>query len=326
MPYKKKLLLLGSAAALLAIIYILTFVFDPAARNARSERFTWLPAASREEVDKIEIFHGREKIELLFKYGSWFVVFGQLEIPARQGRVDDLFRLLSTRGAFPRRGSNAGSHEELGLDGTTRLVIRGGGGIPILDLFIGNDDSAGQSVFLRKNGENEFRSGDRLIGTYVNGEINSWLNLRLFDEISVAHVQRVQINFVDYYGQSEDVSAYPYESYTVSRSGENWVIGSIVEKVKTENWIQTILEAQGENILPVQRENSEALNDIFSVISIIRLELGNGSAIELQIEKSREDDTYAAFVSGKPYMYILPQWTAVRLLRNRDYFINENGM
>ena len=320
MQYKKKVIFLASGVAFLSLIYILTFVFDPARRNARNERFSWLPASSRDEADRIEIFNNEEKIELVFKYGSWYAMLGQQEIPARQGRIDDLFRLLGTRGAFPRRGSNSASHGDLGLDGRTRLVIGGGGGLPLLDLFVGNDDPSGRGVFLRKNRENEFRSGDRIIGTYVKGELNSWFDLRLFDDISVAQVQRVAVNFRDFYGTGEEPSLLPYESYMVSRSGENWMLGGIVEKGITENWIQTILESQGEDILPVQRENREALSDLFTVVATIRLELGNGSAPELQIEKTVEGDSYAAFVNGKPYMYVLSFWTAVRLLRGRDFF------
>ena len=320
MQYKKKLILLASSAAFLTLLYILTFVFDPARRNARNERFSWLPANSRYEADRIEIFHQEEKLEIVFKYGSWYVMLGQQEIPAREGKIDDLFRLLDTRGAFPRRGSNSASHGELGLDGSTRLVIRGGGGLPLLELFIGKDDPSGMGVFLRKNGENEFRSGDRLIGTYVKGDLNSWFDLKLFEDTSVVQVQRVAVNYRDFYGLGEEVSELPYESYAVSRSGENWIIGSVVDKSKTENWIQTILEAQGDNIILAPKENMEALSDLFSIVAHIRLELGNGSALELQIEKAKYDDTYAANVSGKPYIYVLSRWTAANLLQNRDFF------
>ena len=322
MLYKKKLYLLGSITALLTIIYILTFVFDPVRRNARNERFTWLSAASREEADRIEIFHHEEKFEIVYKYGSWVALLGQQEIPAREGRIDDLFRLLGTRGAFPRRGSNSASHGDLGLDGAIRLVIRGGGGLPLLDLFVGNDDPSGMSVFLRKNGENEFRSGDKLIGTYIKGEFNSWLNLRLFEEISVAQVQRVLVSFRDFYGTKDEPTPFPYEGYTVSRSGENWLIaGSTVEKGRTDNWIQTILETQGDNILLVPRENRDEINDLFSIIANIRLEMGDGTALDLQVEKSKYDDTYVAYVSGKPYMYLLSRWITTGLLQNRDFFL-----
>ena len=316
MPYNKKLLLLGSLAAFLAVIYVLTLVLDPSRINARNERFTWMTPDLRDEADRIEIFRVGEKTEMVLRNGIWFVLLGQMEVPARQGRTDDLFRLLSTRGAFPLRGTSSKSHAELGLDGSTRLVIRGGGGrIPLLDLLVGKGDSSGKSVFLRKNGENEFRSGDRLISSYVNGDTNAWLDLKLFDGKSVAQVQRVLVYFRNYYGLGEEVSDLPYKDYIIKRSGENWQIDKGLDKDKTENWIHAILEVSADDILP---ESADELNA--EPVALLRVELGDGSALEMQIHECDENGKALAVVNGKPYLYVLSQWTVIRLLRNQDYF------
>ena len=322
MPYKKKLILLSTLTTLLCLIYVLTIVFDPARTNARNERFTWLPSGTRDEADRIEIYRGGERLEMVFKNGNWFVPFGSFDVPVRQARIDDLFRLLSTRGAFPRRGSNSRSHSELGLDGSARLVIRGGGGLPLLDLLVGNDDSTGRAVFLRKSGENEFRSGDRLISAYVNGETNSWLNLKLFDEKSVAQVQRVQIHFSDFYGIGEEVSSVPYEDFAITRSGDNWILsgGAAVEKTRTENWIRAVLEAQGEEIITVQQERTGEVDSSFSAFALIQVEFGDGSALEFRMGEIAEDGRCLALVKDKPYLFIFSQWTATRLLQNREFF------
>jgi len=316
MEYKKKIVILGSTAAFLALLYVLSILLDPARSNARNERFTWLPAASRSDADRIEISRDGEKLELVLKNGSWFVLAASAEVPAKQGRVDDLFRLLSTRGAFPRRGSNAGSHAELGLDGSTRLLILGGPGLPLLDLLVGKEDPSGRSVFLRKNGENEFRSGDRLIGSYVNGEKTAWYDLKLFEERPLAQVQRVQVHFSGYTGIDEE-QPVEYSDYTVTRSGEDWAIaGSPLDREKTETWIRGILEAQGDDVLPAHDE----LGGSFQAAAGIRVELGDGSFIELQIEQAGEDGKTPALVSGRPYRIALSRWTLARLFRERGSF------
>ena len=323
MPYKKKLILLGSTAALLALIYILTIVFDPVRTNARNERFTWLPSASREEADRIEIIRGGEKLELFLKGGAWYALLGAFEIPVKQGRIDDLMRLLSTRGAFPRRGSTSASHAELGLDGSCRLIIRGGAGIPLLDLLVGKEDPSGRGIFLRMNGENEFRSGDRLIGSYVLGETSSWLDMKLFEDKSVSLVQRVEVHYFDYYGMGEEISSDPYMDYTITRSGEEWILNGInPNKDRAENWMRAILDVQGENILAVTNEINDELINIFYPAARITIELGDGSVLELQIEKPDEEGKSLALAGGKPYFFIFSQWTNMRLLRDRDFFIN----
>jgi len=322
MPYKKKLVILGSSAVFLALVYVLTLFFDPARTNARNERFTWLPAGSRDQADKIEITRGEDKLELVFRRGKWFALLdGSEEVPVKQGRVDDIFRLLGTRGAFPHRGSSAASHEALGLgsgsavNSAARLVIRGGAGIPLLDLLVGQYDASGREVFLRKNGENEFRSGDSLIGTYINGENASWYDLKLFDETSIAQVQRVRVNFNGYSGPENETPLIGYIDYTISRSGDNWIMeGSEepLEKDNTEAWILGILEASGENFLPASSQS------VFTPEAKITVELGDGKSLSLQIAAG-EDGGATALVGGKPYM-ALPRWTVTRLLRERGYF------
>jgi len=245
-------------------------------------------------------------------------------VPVKQGRIDDIFRLLGTRGAFPRRGSSASSHKDLGLTftGSTgsdnndgyRLVIRGGAGLPLLDLLVGREDASGKEVFLRKNGENEFRSGDRLIGSYVKAERTSWYDLKLFDETSVEQVQRVKVSFSGYKGPEDETPLVGYIDYIIARSADNWIMEgntTPLDKDKTETWIRGILEAQGDDFLPTR-------NNINAVAGIV-MELGDGSSLRLQIGEAMEDGKIPA-VSKNPYVYSLPNWTVTRILRERGFF------
>ncbi|MDR1142668.1 MAG: DUF4340 domain-containing protein [Spirochaetaceae bacterium] len=352
MPYKKKIRILVAGAALLALVYALTLFFDPDRINARRASFTWLPPGARDEADRMEITRGDEKLELIFRNGLWYALLDTLEIPVKQGRVDDLFRLLGTRGAFPRRGSSAASHGELGLgDAAARLVIRGPG-LPLLDLLVGKEDPSGKEVFLRKNGENEFRSGDKLIASYVNGGRSSWYDLKLFEEKPLDLVQRVRVNFTGPEGTN---------AYGIVRSGEGWILegdSSAVDRDRAETWIRGILEAQGEDITaggpgspgtetagPLT-DPAGALADPADTLSggdpaaglmtdpfggeaagsgafvpeipltgSVTVELGDGSSLSLRIEPGAGGKS-SAVVSGKAYTFTLPQWTVSRILRD----------
>jgi hypothetical protein len=325
MVYKKKVIILGASAVFLALVYLVTLFFDPSRANARNERFTWLPPGAREDADKIEIIGGDEKFELVLRDGKWFALLdatgGPQEVPLKQGRVDDIFRLLGTRGAFPRRGSSASSHKDLGLsiNGSTtdgyRLVIRGGAGLPLLDLLVGQNDVSGKEVFLRKNGENEFRSGDKLIGSYVKADKTSWYDLKLFEETSVEQVQRVRVTFSGYTGPEDETPLIGYIDYSIVRSAENWIMegdSTPLDKDKTEAWIRGILEAQGDNFLPSQNNSAAAAR--------IAVELGDGSTLRLQVGETIEDNKAPAITGNKSYVYVLPRWTVTRLLRERGYF------
>jgi hypothetical protein len=96
------------------------------------------------------------------------------------------------------------------------------------------------------------------------------------------------------------------------------MIGStVLDKDKTDNWINAILQAQGETILAVQAEPGNA----FSRIALIRMELGDGSVLELEVGAETPDEKCPAMVSGKPYQFILSQWSAIRMLRDSGFFM-----
>ncbi|MDR2551561.1 MAG: hypothetical protein LBD31_00110 [Treponema sp.] len=319
MPYKQKIRLLTVLACALALVYALALFFDPERSNARRASFTWLPPGARDEADGIEIIRGENRLALSLKNGRWFALLeGALEVPVKQGRVDDLFRILSTRGAFPRRGSSAASHGDLDLgNGAARLLIRGGAGIPLLDLLVGGDDSSGREVFLRKNGENLFRSGDKLIGAYVKGEYSSWYDLKLFEEKSLDQVQRIRVAFSGLeFAPGEEGDPPRAEEYVVVRSGEGWTFEggpALADKDKVETWIRGILEAQGDDVAP----SPEGFNGAGG----IRVELGDGTALSVQMGNAGEGGKTPAVAGGRTYAFILSPWTVTRLLRDRGYFL-----
>jgi len=92
--------------------------------------------------------------------------------------------------------------------------------------------------------------------------------------------------------------------------------GSSLDREKTETWIRSILEAQGDDVLPAYDE----LGGFLEAAAGIRIELGDGSFLELQIEQAGEDGRSPALVSGRPYRIVLSKWTLARLFREGGSF------
>ncbi|MDR2186265.1 MAG: DUF4340 domain-containing protein [Treponema sp.] len=314
MVYKKKLILLSGLTALLALIYAAALIFDPERVNARNAAFVWLDAEGADRADSIVISRqGEEIVVLTRKNGLWFVPAEGIDLPAKQARVEDLFRILSSRGAYPLRASSAASHERLGLteEAASRIIIRGGAGAyPLLDLLAGDQDTAGREIYLRKQGENDVRSGDTRIASYVNGAANSWYDLRLFPENSGGTVDAgmVQRLSVDYPGGTA-------EPMTLSRSGTGWTVGSLpADTQRVESYIRAVLDAEGENFLPAQ--DSPVFNE-----GRISLELGDGTNRIIRCGPlDEEGKRRSAQVTGSPYVYQLAEWTLSRLFREASYF------
>jgi hypothetical protein len=317
-PYTRKIYTLAGIAGFLTVVYLFTVFFDPDRVSARNASFTWLSAEARDAADRIEVSRpGEEALSLRRINNKWFAVLGGGHVPVKQGRIDDLFRILCTRGAFPRLGSSASSHEDLGLsmESASRLVIRGGAAaLPLLDLLVGNDDSAGREIYLRKNGENEYRSGDRLIKSYVTGAATSWYDLKLFAENKAAAVQRIRISPVKD-GEGD-------EDYSLSRSENGWALepqfpagteGNLAPAVDT--YIRNLFEIQGDNFLA-----PEDAADIEFNAGRLSIELGDGSVITVLAAEER-DGMRPVTVSGIPHVYLLSQPAIARLIRERSTFL-----
>jgi hypothetical protein len=196
----------------------------------------------------------------------------------------------------------------LGLspENASRLVIKGGSGaLPLLDLLVGADDSAGREIYLRKNGENEYRSGDRLIKTYVNGAAVSWYDLKLFAENRAAAVQRVRISPIKD-GEGD-------EDFVFSRNENGWVMEPSGERLgeAADTYIRNIFEIQGDNFL-----SPEDAGDIEFNAGKIVIELGDGSAITV-LAAAERDGMRPVTVSGIPHVYLLSQPAAARLIREK---------
>jgi hypothetical protein len=327
MVYKKKLLFLAALAGLLGLVYIGTLVFDPERINSRNASFVWLPPEFLDRADKIEISgKGVDPVSLERKGGAWVVPLEGIDYPARQGRVEDLLKILSSRGAYPVRAGSAASHERLGLtpDTADRIVIGGGAGLPLLDLLIGYDTAAKNEIYMRKNSQDEVRSGETTLTSYIGGLPSAWYNLRLFPEtetpIDINAIQRVTVLVPPAAGEESP----PPEPLVLSRNAAagGWIIegraDASPDNQRIDTYLRSIVDAEGEDFLPSMGANDPVYNE-----GRIVLELGNGVARTIRVGPLMEGNRRAAVVSGSPYVYALAEWTINRIFREGSYFVTQ---
>ena len=325
MVYRKKLILLSGFVGLLAVVYLLTLFFDPERVNARNAAFLWLDPKLQDQVDGIEIAKAGDwdnPVKLLRRGDDWYALIEEAEFPAKGARVEDLLRILSSRGAYAVRGSAASSHERLGLaeGNSARIAVTGGAGLPLLDLLIGGRDAAGQEVYLRKNGRNEVRSGEDTLSAYINGAETAWYNLRLFSSPeNTDAVQRLTVYPLPA-EPAEEEGAVSEGPLVFTRNGGGWSIAGLddesVDSPRVDTYIRGILDAEGENFVP----GLDAASAAFINEGRLVLELGNGTSLTITVGTLPENKR-GATASGSPYVYTLADWTLTRLFRERAYFV-----
>jgi hypothetical protein len=310
MAYKKRALLLSITAAVLALLYAGTVFFDPERTGARSSSYTWLDGALIDRADKIEITGSAGVTVLSRKNNLWTVSAGGVDYPAKQLRVSDLFTVLSRRGLYPVRSSSVSALESLGLteDRASRITVRGGAGLPLLDIFIGFGGAAGNEVYIRKASENTARSGEDVFSLYTEGSARSWYDLRLFPGLSAALVQGARITQPD-----------TGLSFAISRRGNGWVVQDSAqeapaETAKADSWLRSVIDAEGEDFSGGFSEGDVPAGSIV-------LELGDGTERTLTAGPADEANRRTVSVSNSAYLYTLAEWTVKRLFQDREEFI-----
>ena len=318
LTYKEKVTLLSALVAVLAIIYILTFVLDP--ENRGSAAFALLDPSFLVMVDGIEISSPEGRTALKRRNDVWFISGDSGEFPAKQDRVADLFDLLSRKENYPVRASSSEGIEKLGLkeENASRIVVRGGAGLPLLDLLIGGADALGREVYFRRAPWNQIYSAEDNFSFFINLKANSWYDLRLFPvlaaesagrsspaELSVDSIQQVEVSFPD-------------EEYIFRRSGRGWIIpgkeNTALDTNRVEAFLKRLLEAEADNFGVNATETTEGK---------ISIQFGNGSTRSLQTGPLTEQNNRYVTVSGSSYSYVLSERTFNNLFRSSSFYFSD---
>ena len=312
MTYNRKISVLSGIIGALALIYILTIIFDPERVGSRSAAYSWLEPGQIDKISGITIAKSDENINLVRNGGKWFVSHNGKDYPARELRIEDFIAALTKRAPYPVRSSSASAHERLSLtEGqAVRVTVAAGAGLPLLNLLIGQGDLTGQNVYLRKQGQNEVRSGEDIFTSYTNAELASWYDLRLFPETGAANIQRLTV-----YHPSEGVSAPPQ---IFTRSGKSWTFNFELanpDMTQVENYMNNILGTSADDFIDYITPSDPSFNN-----SRIVLELGDGSIRTIRFTPPEENGGLLAAVSGSDWVYSIPAWAGNRLFVNTEDF------
>jgi hypothetical protein len=313
LTYKKRVLILSVLVAVLALIYILSFVFDSESRGGIA--FAWLDPSLFVMADGVEISGPESRTVLKRRNGAWFVSGDSGEFPARQERVDDLFDLLGRKANYPVRASSSEGIARLALteESASRITVRGGAGLPLLDLLVGNADALGREVYLRRAPWNQIYSAEDNFSYFLFLKANSWYDLRLFppaadstgrlspSELSVDSIQQIEVSFPD-------------EAYILRRSGRGWIIPGkedALDANRVEAFLKRLLETEADSYAGSAPEAIEGR---------IAIQFGNGSTRLLEAGPLTEDNDRNARVSGSSYFYVLSERIFYNLFRASSYY------
>jgi hypothetical protein len=321
MTYRNKLISLSATAGALALAFILGFIFEPNRAFSRGAMFSWLDPKLASRIDNISIEkpgEDDESIQLVRKDNKWLVNFNGLDYPARQLRITDFIGLFTRRASYPVRSNSGASHERMGLTRGSACRVKFSGliGPPLLDLLIGYSEAHGQGVFMRKQGENEVRSGQDIFTSYTLSARTSWYNLRLILESEDGQLDVDKVQRLTMYPSAQN-AGLSRQSIIFTRRGKEWAASGLnaePDMDKINSFVRDLLYMEGDDF--VYGADDAVLDDMQFV-----LELGTGTVKTIRFGASLDEDgrRYAT-VSGSSLVYSVPGWMADRAVKDAASF------
>jgi hypothetical protein len=243
------------------------------------------------------------------------------DYPARDSRIDDFIAALGKRAPYPVRSTGASSHERLSItdNQAVRVTVAAGAGPPLLSLLIGQQGVTGQDVYLRKQGQNEVRSGEDIFSNYTRSGLSSWDNLRLFPEaekgkLDAAGVQR----FIVYAPTDDRIDGPQGVPLIFTRKNREWSFNFELanpDMKMVDNYLRDILNTSGDGFVDTVAPSDPMLNN-----GRIELQLGNNNIMTLRLGPPDENGIRFAAVSGSPWVYSIPNWISQRLFVTPESF------
>jgi hypothetical protein len=311
MTYKKRLVFLLTLIGLMSLAYTGSIVFSYDRGNIRSASYVWLDSGDAGRINRIVLNNEREEFEFTKRGNLWFVSHNGNEYPARQQRIEDFLTTFTARSAWPVRSASAIAHERFGLgENASRVTILSDFYV-LLDVLIGNYDITGREVYLRRAGQEEVRSGNSFIQTYITNSVESWFNYRFIPESEGGNVTSSDIQRVSVFTGTG--------TQTFSRRNRGWDVSGIVAGNQNNNMIEMyvtdILNTQGINFV-----DNVSINDPMFGHRRITLEFGNGRIVTMRFSQSNDEGICLAHVEGMEYVYSIPMWVVDRIFRDTISF------
>jgi hypothetical protein len=241
--------------------------------------------------------------------------------PADQYAVQDFLSLLSARTSSPIVSTRAQAADAFGLSESDagRIQLYGSSFREVLaDILLGDLDSSGSMVFMRKAQSAIIRKGTDAFDGYVRGSRGAWLELRIFpaDGKTGRDIGSVQRIILENGGERIDL-------LRDSRSG--WRLGGaepvsgfqqnaapqVADGRDIESFLRNLYAARGEDMLAAE----SLLLEFKEAIGII-LEYGDGSRLALALYASGNQERWSLKLSESDIVYEISPWVADRLLDN----------
>jgi hypothetical protein len=332
LSFRRKILVLGAAIAVLAAAYVLGLVFSPARMGRREAETPLLPDFNRNQRDlaaAVELVAAEGSLRLLNKGESWVLPGGGREYPASRSRIVAFFNFLAETKRTRVVTDNPEAWAEFELSGDEarrRIRVLDGAGNILTEIIIGKPATGGGYDYVRLGDSNEVVLSNRSFSYYLNVEDKFWSYLRVLPE-DLEGQDLIRIS-VDSEVIFQDGSPGPLD-YTLVLDAEQQNLWRVADRPQlpldngeVDLLANNLADLEGTEFAAAVGRAEAGLTDPAGQILLstqddkdFRLLIGGPAG---------EDQFYVARQDG-PYIYKVSEWRLKGILKSVDDLLEERS-
>jgi hypothetical protein len=305
MRYEKKVIVLSSVLVSLLVVWGAGMVFSPERRAARSES-AHLIAGKAADVAAIDFASpGSPLVELVKSGSSWELVDGNAKLPVRSERVSSF---LTDLGAVSRlrlvaRSKDSWAGFKLDDAQARRATLKDASGKVLADVYIGGYGPTGSEVYLRRAPSDSSFTVETGIASYMDYGRSGWLDLKLFGGIKESDIQSLSIkSAIAFADKGKGEVKF---DYSLRREAQGWKSGAAqIDAESVASLVRSIVGLQGEDYVV-----SPPADAFAKTSASIKLELGSGKSLALEVGSEAGKDRYYARLGDKSLVSILSSYS-----------------
>jgi hypothetical protein len=312
MRYEKKVFILTGLLAALLLIWGAGLLFSPERRAARAESVRLLSGKAADVASISLKATGGATIELAKSGDAWFLVDGQARFPAQATRVsafiDEIAGLARLKSVAKSKDSWAGF--QLDDAQAKRATLKDASGKVLADLYVGGYGPTGSEVYLRRALSDASYSAETGIASYMGYGRSTWLDLKVLGDIKDSDVQSFALKCAIVLDPK--VKAPLSLDYSLSRDAQGWKSGAAqIDAEAASALLRSIVGLQGEDFVASPPPDAFAKS-----AASIRLELGSGKSVVLEVGSAAGSGRFYARVEGRSLVFLASSFNLRNCLKS----------
>jgi hypothetical protein len=319
--FQRRVIVLGAAAAALAVAFVLGLVFSPLNVQKRLAEAPLLPGFKSETVAQISIGGPQGSIQLEKREKSWSVLIAGQAYPASGERVSSFFEHLASikKSRVVSANPQTWKSFEVDQEAKKRLKLLDTAGKTLVSLIVGKTQEGERGSYVRMDGANEVILVNRSMGFYLDTAPGFWSHLKFFPaDLRGEDIMRISVR-CDLAFSDNTSRRLNWTLVQNQEAGRNWKVvapageqARALDNKEVDRVASALAGFEGTEFVTSASSADTGLSAPYAEVLFSTVK---NQDYRILVGKRSGQDQYYAKIDGGPYLYLAAEWRLKQILK-----------